>query len=61
MIRLLIEIVRSWLIERRRDRLAREIRQARIDFQAGRCPPKTPEEIIREILREADTPTAHGG
>lgn len=55
------ESVRHWLIGRRRDRLAEETRQAQVDFQAGRCPPKTPEEIVHEILREAEVPTVHGG
>ena len=59
--RLLIESVRNGLIGRRRDRLAEETRQAQVDFQAGRCPPKTPEEIVYEILRETEAPTVHGG
>lgn len=46
----LVEIVRRRLIERRREELAEEIREARQDFQAGRCQPATPSEILRDIL-----------
>ncbi len=46
----LVEIVRRRLIERRRGGLAKEIQQARHDFQAGRCAPKTPDEILGDIL-----------
>lgn len=46
----LVEIVRRRLVERRRGELAEEIREARRDFQAGRCHPATPDEILRDIL-----------
>lgn len=46
----LVEVVRRRLAERRRDELAKDIRQARQDFKAGRCLPSTPEEILRNIL-----------
>jgi hypothetical protein len=45
----LVEIVSHRLSERRRDELAKEIRQARSDFEAGLCSPMTPEEILRDI------------
>ena len=45
----LVEVVRRRLTERRRDELARDVRQARKDFKAGRCLPQTPEEILRNI------------
>jgi hypothetical protein len=44
------EIVRRRLVERRRGELAEEIREVRRDFQAGRCHPATPDEILRDIL-----------
>ena len=46
----LIEVVRRRLIEHRRDELAEEVHEARRDFQAGRCLPATPAEILRDIL-----------
>ncbi len=46
----LVEIVRHRLNERRRDELAAEVRQAQADFEAGLCPPMTPEAILREIF-----------
>jgi len=46
----LVGIVRRRLIERQRDELAKEIQQARGDLQAGRCLPRTPDEILRDIL-----------
>ena len=46
----LVEIVRHRLLERRRDELAEEIQQARLDHRAGRCLPAPPETILRDIL-----------
>lgn len=46
----LVEIVQRRLLEHRRDELAKEIRQARRDFQAGHCHPATPSEILRDIF-----------
>lgn len=46
----LVEIVRRRLIEHRRDELAKEVQEARRDFQAGRCLPGTPDEILRDIF-----------
>jgi hypothetical protein len=38
------------LIEHRRDELVEEVQEARRDFQAGRCLPRTPDEILGDIL-----------
>jgi hypothetical protein len=46
----LIEVLHRRLIERRRDELARDIQQATEEFEAGRCRPATPEELMKEIL-----------
>lgn len=46
----LVEIVRRRLIEHRREELAEEIQEARRDFQAGRCRPQTPDEMLRDIF-----------
>ncbi len=46
----LVEIVQRRLIEHRRDELPEEIREARRDFQAGRCRTATPDEILRDLL-----------
>jgi predicted AAA+ superfamily ATPase len=46
----LVEIVRRRLVEHRRAELAEEIQDARRDFQAGRCHPAAPDEILRDIL-----------
>lgn len=46
----LVEIVRRRIIERRREELVSEVRQARSDFEAGRCLPRTSDEILRDIL-----------
>jgi len=46
----LIEVLRHRVTERRREELAREIQEARREFQAGHCQPKSPAEILKEIL-----------
>jgi hypothetical protein len=46
----LVAIVRRRLIERGREELAKEVLEARSDFQAGRCRPQTTEEILRDLL-----------
>jgi predicted AAA+ superfamily ATPase len=46
----LVEIVRRRLVERGREELAKEVQQARSDFHAGRCAPRTAEETLRDIL-----------
>jgi hypothetical protein len=47
----LVDIVRRRLIEHRREELTREIEEARRDLQAGRCIPRTPDEILRDIFQ----------
>jgi hypothetical protein len=46
----LIEVVRRRVIERRREELEQEIQEAHGEFQAGRCDPVTPDELMAEIL-----------
>lgn len=46
----LIAILRRRLIERRRDRIAAEVVQARRELKAGECKPTTPQDLIAEIL-----------
>lgn len=46
----LIEVVRRRVIERRREKLSREIQDAQKEFQAGFCRPATPDELMAEIL-----------
>ncbi len=46
----LVEVVQRRIIERRRERLAREIQQAQKEFQAGRCRPVMPDDLMTEIL-----------
>ncbi len=46
----LIEVLRHRVTERRREELAREIQEARREFQAGQCQPKTPADILKDIL-----------
>jgi hypothetical protein len=46
----LIGIVRRRLVERGRERLAAEAREACQEFDAGHCQSVTPDEIMREIL-----------
>jgi hypothetical protein len=46
----LIEVVRRRVIERRREELAEEVQDAQKEFQAGRCHPVTPDELMAEIL-----------
>jgi len=46
----LIEVLRHRIIERRREELAREIQGARRELQAGQCQPKTPADLLKDIL-----------
>jgi hypothetical protein len=46
----LIEVLHRRLIERRREELARDIQEAQEEFQAGRCRPVTPAELMKEML-----------
>jgi transcriptional regulator of heat shock response len=46
----LIDILNRRLADRRRSELAKDIREAQQEFQSGACRPKTPDELIKEIL-----------
>lgn len=46
----LIDILHRRLIERRRADLAKDIREARKEFEAGQAKPASPDEIMGEIL-----------
>ena len=46
----LVEVVRRRIIERRREELAKEMRDAQEEFQAGHCRPVIPDELMTEIL-----------
>ncbi len=44
------EILHRRLIERRREELVQDVQQAQQEFQAGRCRPAAPEELMKEIV-----------
>jgi preprotein translocase subunit SecA len=46
----LVEILQRRMIEHRREELAKEIQEAEREYQAGRCRPVTPEELMGEVL-----------
>lgn len=46
----LVEVLHRRIAERRRSEIVREVRQARKEFQAGRCKPAAPGDILRSIL-----------
>jgi len=46
----LIEIVERRRIARRRAELAKDIEEARREFQAGGCAPRKPTDLMQEIL-----------
>ena len=46
----LIEVLHRRIIERRREEIAKEIRDAQKEFQAGQCSVVTPDELMTEIL-----------
>ncbi len=45
----LLDILRRRLVERRREEIAGDVREAREALEAGRCRPETPDEIFDEI------------
>ena len=47
----LVDVLRRRLAEQRREQIAREIQQARSEFQADHCDPVTPDELMDEILK----------
>ena len=46
----LVEILQRRMVEHRREELAKEIQDAEQEYQAGRCRPVTPEELMGEVL-----------
>lgn len=46
----LIEILNKRIIERRRSKLAKEIRNAQKEFKVGKCKPTSVDEIIKEMF-----------
>jgi hypothetical protein len=46
----IIEALKGRRVERRRSRIAREVREARLELEAGRCSPVTPAELLDKIL-----------
>jgi hypothetical protein len=46
----LIGILQRRLIDRRREEIAQDIREANEEFAAGRCRAATPDELLDEIL-----------
>lgn len=44
------DILTKRIIERRRDELSQEIREAQDEYEAGQCKPVSPDELMSEIL-----------
>jgi hypothetical protein len=47
---ILTEILHRRIIERRREQLGAEVRQAQQEFQQGHCRPVSADELMAEIL-----------
>jgi len=45
-----VEILHHRILERRREELAREIREAEEEFQSGESKPRSAKELLEEIL-----------
>ncbi len=45
-----VEILRSRIIEQRRDDLVAEVEEAEAEFQAGKAAPRSARQLIDEIL-----------
>ncbi|HEX3532225.1 MAG TPA: hypothetical protein VH988_34625 [Thermoanaerobaculia bacterium] len=45
-----VEILHRRIVERRREELAREIREAEEEFRAGKSEPRSAQELMKEIL-----------
>jgi len=52
----LIDIVERRRVAQRRAALAKDIEEARRDFQAGQCIPRTTKDLMREIFHESNPP-----
>ncbi|PYV21811.1 MAG: hypothetical protein DMG24_18515 [Acidobacteria bacterium] len=46
----LIDILNRRLADRRRSELAKDVQDAQQEFQSGGCEPKSPDQLIKEIL-----------
>ena len=46
----LVEVLHHRIVERRREELARDIREAQAEFDAGGCEPRSARELMAEIL-----------
>jgi len=44
------DILAKRILERRRDELSQEVREARREYEAGQCKPVTPDELMNELL-----------
>ena len=44
------DILSKRIIDRRRDELSQEIREARKEYETGQCKPVTPNELMNELL-----------
>ena len=47
----LLDVLHRRLVEHRREQIAREVRQARDEFQGYGCGPATPADLMKEILK----------
>lgn len=46
----LVDVLHHRIAERRRSVIAMDIRTARKEFEAGRCKPATPGDLLKDIL-----------
>jgi len=46
----LVEVLQRRLLDRRREALLETVKEARLEFQKGRCRPATPKEIAKRIF-----------
>jgi hypothetical protein len=46
----LLEVLQHRIVERRREALARDVQQARQEFEAGQIRPTSPADLLRLIL-----------
>lgn len=46
----LVEVIRRRLIDRRRQEIVREIKEAEREFERGNATPVSPDELMKEIL-----------
>jgi len=44
-----VDVIRRRLAQRGRERVAKDVHQAREEFAEGKCSPTTPDDVIREI------------